>query len=430
MNNTLKTGSYTETIFRVVFGVSNPFDALSEAERLCDKLIEVRVPMDQQSTLKKYVKGAVNRKDCDKSFVWTLAQLLRTDQRHITSVDTNLIKRLEKRDLRIADTVNGDRRYNKFDNTARWVLGELVRHVATSTQGLRDVLKAKKFDTATIQSVVREFSKQRFSEVITRIVSVANEGEQKWITPSILTEQLLSGVLGGGDWYKDEVKRPILLWKEHKKPLRKFHIRCNKKFIDHFAPKIWTTEAFYKVGRPRSKAEGAWVEFEFMDWLGSAWVEANMVDGFWKDNSRQLCFAIEALENGGAFILGNDRPSARGKKYINGFVASLQNIRYQANSRVNGADFRLWFDWDWQKELEPFRTQYIQDCEQGIDQIEIADYEAKLGEAYEYRCELAKLLHSGDEQTVNAYIGTLERKKIPPDLILDWLKHPILATQP
>lgn len=419
-----KTGAYTETIFQVVFGRDNPSDAFSMAEKLCDRLIAVRVPIDQKSLAKDYVAKAFNRINADQSILWTLAHLLGMDQQHITSVDPDLLERLEKRDARISLHINATRGHREFDRTARWVFGELTRHVATSTEGLQDRLTGKKHDRDAIYSIVKQFSQQRFEDVIGRLIKVTKEDEQTWITPSLTAEQVLVGVLGGGNWFRDEVTKPILLWKEKPIQQKKFYIRCNQEFMEHCTPKLWPAVALQRVGRPRSKKQNFWVEIELLDWLGSIWVEANMADGFWRDNGRQIMWVFKALEEGGAFILRNRRPSPRGTKYVDEFVSAMRCIRDTAAARYRGADFKLWFDWDWKNGHPPARFKNVEKRDDAID----VGYDAKLDEAYGYQSELAKLMHAQDHRKVQTFLKNLERKKIPPYLISDWLKHAAVVT--
>jgi hypothetical protein len=428
VNNSIGTGAYTKTIFNIVFGDLNSSDVFSKAESLCRRLIFARVPMDQKSAARAYVAEVFNRLDCDQTVIWTIAYLLGMDQRHLIRVDSNLVQRLKMRDERIIGAVNSVRSHQQFDQIARWVLGEMIRHVATSTEGLGKEFKRKNRDLATIHSIVKEFSQVHFADVIKRLISAAELENKSWISPGIITEHILCGTLGGGDWFRDEVRRPILLWKERKEPLRKFYIRCNQKFIDICAPKRWPAKACQRVGRPNSKIQ-RWTKFELMDWLGAAWIEANMDDGFWKDQIRQIGFAIDALYVGGAFILGAGSPSPRGIKYEDQFVSSLLCIRNEASRKFDGADFRLWFDWDWIKGIEPAQFRNCGDLDDTVSEEANQRYEAKLGEAYGYQCELARLARDGDAAAVEAYIKMLARNKIPPYLISDWVKYPTIVAE-
>lgn len=407
----------------MVFGTASPEEAFSKAEALCARLIAARVPLDQKAHAKEIVGKLVNRKNADQAMLWTLASLLRTDQQHVAAADCDLLLRLEKRDERISLEINKSRRHAQFDSVARWVLGELVRHAATSTDGLNKAFGETKLEAREVNNIVREFAKQRFENVMTRLVEVANEGSAKWVSPRIITEQILVGALGGGDWFRDHTTPPILLWK---KPIKAYKVSFNKDFIDNFSPKVWPLKYSHRIGRPKSKRGILWVEVELLDWLGSIWVEANLSPGFWKDNSRNILSAFAALEKGGAFILRNATPSPRGKKYVDQFVFALAAIRDDAAKCCPSANFKLWFDWEWDKSYGRASFKNVQSTNDAFDEVANTRYEKKLDEAYGYQCEMAKLLRAGHSSKIDAFIKALERKKVPPYLISDWIKYPTI----
>ncbi len=426
MNKLIKTDSYSEIISYVVFGATNKIQSWQKVEELCDELFNIKVPKVKRDKARGLIEHCFNDQVNGLFEALILAvDLLQTIGSEVFEPKDSVKNRLLAHDRRVSHGQTQCRQGMEIKATARWLLVEMISYYATGFSGLQGYLQDNKARGIEQRFLVEDFRIERFRRIAERCIECSAKAE--WITPGILVEFLSQGVFGGGNWFKDEfVFQALLLWPTM--PKNPMFMRFKQNHLDAAPIRLWQP-SFVRNSRPGRTIKNEF-RFDFLDWLGAIWLDANQGIAPWKGFQTQIDLALDALIRGGAFICRSAKPSPQGWKYLSAFWEAMNCINEALNRQDSSAGFHLWFDWDYLKTFHPSRRKNVErgpfpptETENAMYPCPDDRYEMRLDISYRYRLQLAKLIADEDEAGARLLIKKARRERVPPHLISDWIMH-------